>query len=349
LGQDLAGHKPTIDDVARLAGVGRTTVSRVVNHGPFVRQELRDRVMQAVETLGYRVNAQARNLASGANREIALIHATNLDLEPNSYYSSGLELGAMRGCSEQGFQLSNHAINQSSDYGERLKSLVREGRYGGIILTPPFADDRALIGALQGLGAAVACISAGPQVRDLASSVGIDDRAAGRDITRYLLDLGHRRFGFIQGIEGHESAEGRHAGFLAAIEEAGIDPTSVIAARGNFTFHAGIEHGQRILARPDRPTALICANDDTAAGAMLAAHKLGLDIPREISIVGFDDTPVSEIVWPPLTTVHQPIREMGRRAVELVIKALMESDSSPRSELIPYHIAERESAAAPAA
>lgn len=346
----MASQRPTIDDVARLAGVGRTTVSRVVNNGPFVRQELRDRVMEAVERLGFRVNLQARNLAAGTSREIALILSSDLDSEPNSYYSSGLELGAMRGCTEHGFSLSNHNVNQNGpDPEERIAALVKEGRYQAIILTPPFSDSPALIERLASRGCAVACISAGPSARLLASSVGIDDEAAGYDLTRYLVGLGHRDFGFILGIEGHVSAEGRYRGFRRALAEAGVDPGGAAVERGNFTFHSGIACAQSILARSPRPTALICANDDTAAGAMLTAHKMGLDIPGDVSIAGFDDTPVSEIVWPPLTTVHQPIREMGRRAVELALESVGEGGGEPKAEIVPHHIAIRESAASPKA
>ena len=344
----MASQKPTIDDVARLAGVGRATVSRVVNNGPFVRQELRDRVMEAVEQLGFRINLQARNLAAGASREVALILSSDLDSEPNSYYSSGLELGAMRGCSEHGFRLSNHNVSQNApDAEERIVGSVEEGRYRAIILTPPFSDDVHLIERLHRCGCSVVCISAGSQARQIASSVGMDDEAAGYDLTRYLIGLGHRSFGFILGIEGHLSAEERYQGFLRALAEAEIDGTAVPVERGNFTFHSGIACAQRILDRADPPTALICANDDTAAGAMLTAHKMGLDIPAEISIVGFDDTPVSEIIWPPLTTVHQPIKEMGRRAVELSLEAAGDGAAERRVEIIPHHIAVRESAAPP--
>ena len=322
----------------------------MVNQGPFVRPEMRERVMQAVEALGYRANVQARSLATGENREIALVHASDLDSEPNSYYSAGLELGALRACAEFGFHLSNHSINQNSAAAtERVVALVREGPYKGIILTPPFSDDVGLIEELADQGVAVACISAGPGTRRLAWSVGIDEVGAGRELTDYLIGLGHRRFGYILGIEGHLSAEGRHAGFVEALGQAGIDSAGAVLARGNFTFHSGAACAEQILRAEPRPTALICANDDMAAGATLTAHKMGLQIPGDVSIAGFDDTPVSEIIWPPLTTVHQPIRELGRRAVELVAEALAERDTRavPKHEQIPHHLVIRDSAAAP--
>lgn len=315
-----------------------------------MRQEVRERVMRAVETLGYRVNVQARNLASRTSREIALVHSSSLDTEPNSYYNAGLELGALRGCADLGFHLSNHHINQNGPApADRVVELAARGRYQGIILTPPLSDDVELIERLNSQEIAVACISAGPEAQRIAPSVGIDDRAAGRDIARFLIGLGHRSFGFIRGTEGHLSAEGRYVGFLEALKEAGLSLDGVRTARGAFNFQSGIACAEQILQHEPRPTALICANDDMAAGAMFTAHKLGIDIPGEISITGFDDTPVSGIIWPPLTTVHQPIRDMGRRAVEMIGEALTQRRrEQPRLELIPYHLAERDSAAAPA-
>ena len=345
-------QKPTIDDVAALAEVGRTTVSRVLNNGPNVRPEVRDRVSRAVEMLNYKVNVQARNLAGGASRQIALFHTSSLDTEPNSYYHSGLELGALRGCAELGFQLVTHNINPDrSGLVQRIISLVRESRYAGIILTPPISDNASLIKQLNALDCPVVCVSAGDDVRALASTVGIDEVSAGFEVARHLIELGHRHFGYVRGIEGHISAEGRFDGFIAALTEAGIDEGSVVAERGNFTFHSGIECAQRILERDNAPTALICANDDMAAGALLAAHKMSLRIPEDISITGFDDTPVSEIVWPPLTTIHQPIKQIGRRAVELAVAMANDAnrETQLRHEVIDYHIVCRASSSQPRA
>lgn len=343
----LAGQKPTIDDVASLAGVGRTTVSRVLNNGPNVRAEIRDRVQRAVEMLDYKVNVQARNLAGGATRQIALIHASDLDTEPNSYYHSGLELGALRACAEKGFQLITHTVNQNSPSGaRRILDLIDEGRCAGIILTPPFSDRTELVAQIYEKHCPVVCIAAGDAVRNIVSSVGIDEKAAGFEITKFLLDQGHRKFGYIKGLSGHLSAEGRFDGFMLALEGADISVEHVVVERGNFTFHSGIECAQRLLGGANRPTALVCANDDMAAGALLTIHKLGLDIPKDISVVGFDDTPVSEIVWPPLTTVHQPIKQIGQRAVSLLIDAV-NGVTDRKHEIVDFSLVARESTSAP--
>ncbi len=345
---NLKSKRPTIDDVATQAGVARATVSRVLNNGPNVRQEVRDKVQAAVKNLDYKVNVQARRLASGNSRQIALIHATNAESEPNSYYHSGLELGAMRCCAERGYSLVTYTANPVVDAErERILNLARSDNHDGLILTPPFADDLNLIKSISRIGCPIVCISAGPQAQQIAPWVGIDDAAAGEAIGEFLIRLGHRRFAYIDGPSDHISAGLRLKGFLAALAKVGIKRESIAHCRGNFTFRSGVDIGQQILCMPDRPSALVCANDDMAAGALLAAHKLALRIPSDISITGFDDTPVSEIIWPPLTTVHQPIRLLGERAAEKLIGVIENSSEVPKNLLdyVPFRVVDRMSTA----
>lgn len=343
----MAKGKPTIDDVAKLAEVGRTTVSRVINKGPHVRAEIRERVLQAVGTLGYRVNHQARHLAMGGGRQMLLVHASSLDTEPNSYYHSGLELGASRACSMLGLMLTTQAVDPDNPgHRERLLDFVVDRGCDGIILTPPLCDDSALVAAIEKQGVPVVLISPGPATRELVPSIRIDDRAAGAELARHLLSLGHSQFAFIQGITGHLSAESRFDGFCEALALAGADPEAVVVARGNFTFRSGINCAQEVLTGKRPVSALVCANDDMAAGALLTAHKLDIDVPGRLSVTGFDDTPVSEIVWPPLTTVHQPLRKMGAVAVETLAKAGSDDQGTSPDEIIPYRLVARESTAA---
>jgi LacI family transcriptional regulator len=345
----MSARRPTIDDVAALSGVARVTVSRVINDEPSVRAATRQRVIDAIEQLGYKVNVQARNLAAGNSRQIMLIHESDVDAEPNSYYFSGLELGALTACARHGYQLAVQAIQPGSDGGKRrILTLVDSGQCNGLILTPPFSDRADLVEALGSANCPVICIAAGARVRAIAASIGIDDERAGYDMGRYLLALGHRRIGYIHGIEGHVSAEGRHAGFTRALREAEIAQDARLCARGNFTFRSGIECAERILSAGD-VTAIMCANDDMAAGALLTCHKHGLAIPGDVSVVGFDDTPVSDIVWPPLTTVHQPIKEVGKQAAAALIKRIEVGAAAAdrRYDFIAHRIVERESAGPP--
>lgn len=343
----LKAKRPTIDDVARQSGVGRTTVSRVLNGGPNVRDEVRSRVLAAVQALNYRVNPQARSLAGGGSGMLALILASDLEAEPNSFYASALELGALRECLALGYQLlTRHVPQQSPDRQQQVLDLMTAQRCQGVILTPPFADDVALIEEIRKTGVEVVTISPGGPGRAVADGVGIDDEAGGYDIARHLLDLGHRRFAFISGIEGHLSAEQRFDGLKRALRERGLGLDAVEVVRGDFTFRSGSAHAARLLDRPSPPTALICANDDMAAGALSYAHGRGLDVPDQLSITGFDDTPVSEIVWPPLTTVHQPLKDMGREAVVTLAERLSGQTSSRewRFRILPHSVVPRGSA-----
>lgn len=340
--------KPTIDDVAALAGVARTTVSRVLNNQPNVREEVRDKVLHAVAMLGYRVNLQARHLAGRQAQRIGLIHASDFDAEPNSYFSSALELGATRAAARNGAQLLTHVINPNDPASaSAIIASLRDDQCDGAILTPPFADNRELLRALAAAGIKVVCVAAGADVADLASVIGIDDRQAAQDMGAHLLACGHREFAFIKGLQEHQSAEGRFDGFLAALAQAGIGPEAVMQERGNFAFRSGHDCAQRILAQDRKITALVCANDDMAAGALLAVHKAGLAIPQDIAITGFDDTPVSEIVWPPLTTIHQPLRQIGERSVDLLIElATAPPGAPPVHEIMAHRLVIRESSEA---
>ena len=336
----------TIDDVAEVAGVARVTVSRVLNNEPNVRAETREKVRRAVEKLGYSVNPQARALASGSGRTILLIHSHDQDREPNSYYHSGLELGALRACSALGYELVTRAVDPSNEErAHLLSSIIERERPAGIVLPPPLSDDVDLLIGMKNAGVRVVAVSAGERGREVVSSAGIDERAGGQTLGRYLMSLGHCRIGFLKGPADHLAATLRYDGFLDAFSEAKIRLDPWVAA-GDFTFKSGVEAAEQLLRDEVRITALACANDDMAAGAMLALHRAGAAIPKDISVTGFDDTPMSEIVWPPLTTIRQPIKDIAERAVHMLIEN--HADGQPNFDALNHELIIRESTAAPA-
>ena len=335
----------TIDDVAKAAGVARVTVSRVLNNGPNVRPETRGRVQQAVLDLGYSVNMKARALATGVGRQVMLVHAHSPECEPNSYYDAGLELGALRACSALGFDLVTRSIEPNGAHARLLLATIEGEQPAGVILPPPLADDLEVLREAKRLNVRIIAISAGEEARALVASVGIDDRSAGRAVGEHLTKLGHRRIGFVKGPEEHRSAALRYTGFLDALRDAGVDDAAWTTA-GDFTFKAGVEAADRLLESAQKVTALACANDDMAAGALLALHRAGIEIPEQMSVTGFDDTPMSEIVWPPLTTVRQPIKLLAERAVHLLVEGYGQEDASPHDELIAHELVVRKSTAA---
>lgn len=333
----------TIDDVAKAAGVARVTVSRVLNNGANVRPETRERVRRAVDELGYSVNLQARALASGTGRLIVLLHPHNPEREPNSYYHAGLELGALRVCASRGLDLVTRSIDPSeANTPAVLKSIFEREKPAGIILCPPLSDDLELLDKARRLGVRIVAVSSGEAGEQAAPGVGIDERAAGRLIAEHLISLGHRRLGFVKGPEEHRAAANRFCGFAEAMADAGISEPPW-AHDGDFTFKSGIDAAERLLDDRTGVTALACANDDMAAGAMLTLHRRGVAIPESICVTGFDDTPLSEVVWPPLTTIRQPIKRLAERAVIMLLDMDSEPGEPPPHETLPYELVVRES------
>ena len=245
-------RRSTIDDVAKAAGVARVTVSRVLNNEQNVRPETREKVRRAVEALGYSVNQQARALASGAGRTILLIHSHDPDREPNSYYHSGLELGALRACSALGFDLVTRAVDpRREDRNHLISSIIERERPAGIVLPPPLSDDVELLLAMKQAGVRTAAVSAGEQGRAIVSSAGVDERAGGRALGEYLTSLGHSRIAFIKGPEDHLAAALRYDGFLDALRAANVREEPWTAG-GDFTFKSGVRSSGAPASRVQR-------------------------------------------------------------------------------------------------
>jgi LacI family transcriptional regulator len=186
----------------------------------------------------------------------------------------------------------------------------------------------------------VVAVSAGDQARSAVSSVGIDERAGGHAIGRHLASLGHRDVAFIKGPPEHRAAALRLDGFLDAMRSAGVE-RHPWTATGDFTFKSGVEAAAQLLREGVKVSAVACANDDMAAGVMLALHRSGLEIPADVSVTGFDDTPMSEIVWPPLTTIRQPIKDLSERAVHLLVEN--QANGEVHYDPLPFELIVRES------
>ena len=205
---------------------------------------------------------------------------------------------------------------------------------------------------LDAMGIPVVTVATGAPQED-SLNVRIDDHAAAMEMTRYLLDLGHRRIGFIKGHPNHIASHDRYRGFCDALTEAGIDAEKAPAEQGYFSYRSGLTAGERLLAQPERPTAIFASNDDMAAATISVAHRMGLIVPGDVSIVGFDDTALATSVWPELTTVKQPIAAMAEAAHELLIADLRaHQGGTPRKfaeRVLSHAMIIRESSGPPAA
>ena len=307
----------TIEDVARAAGVSAMTVSRVINRGKNVRESTRAAVLEAVEQLNYSPNTAARSLAAGEATHIGLLYAN-----PSASYLSQFLIGGLHAARSAGVHLVIESC-ESEDADEQAEVTRRfaTSDVEGVILPPPLSESQPIMAELDSLGIPVVTVAMGVPRED-SLNVRIDDRAASLEMTRYLLDLGHREIGFIKGHPNHIASQDRYQGFCDALTEAGIDCDAAPAEQGYFSYRSGLIAGERLLARPHPPTAIFASNDDMAAATMSVAHRRGMTVPDDLSIVGFDDTALATSVWPELTTVKQPIAAMAEAALELLIADL---------------------------
>lgn len=301
---------PSIHDVAALAKVSIKTVSRVVNKAPNVSEELRDRVTAAIEQLGYQPNQSARRLAGGRSFMIAYLYSN-----PAPSYTAGIQSGAANRCRDLGYHL---VVEPISDGGEErievLDRLVATLRPDGVFLVPPLSDDALLLERLAQCHLPCARI-AGSMAAD-SFNMDTPEQAAGRLVADHLIALGHRRIGVITPPPSHHAALHRVEGFTEGLRAADIPVDPALFVTGRFDFASGIAAARALLALPEPPSAIFATNDDMALGVLTLAHEMKLRVPEDLSVVGFDDTPASLTSWPPLTTVHQPLEDMGRAAID---------------------------------
>lgn len=308
------GASPTIVDVAREAGVSIKTVSRVLNHEPGVHDSTRDQVLKVVEALRYRPKQSARSLAGGRSFLIGLLY-----YDPSASFVGSVQQGATLRCRELGYHLVVESLhNDAPDLRQQIDRMVLALRPDGMILTPPLCDNPEVLAALRESGTPFVLMSPERDI-DGVPSVRMDDTHAAEEITNLLLSLGHERIAFIKGPADQSASALRYAGFVNAMQAHGLAPDPELIQPGTFTFAGGRDAAHQLLSRRQRPTAVFASNDEMALGVLAAAQRLGLSVPGELSVAGFDDSPTAALVWPPLTTVRQPVAEMARAAVEMLV------------------------------
>ncbi|WP_068092140.1 LacI family DNA-binding transcriptional regulator [Novosphingobium rosa] len=336
-------NAPTIADVAREAGVSPMTVSRVINEGSMVRASTREKVEAAIAALNYAPSAAARQLAGGADTRIALVYSN-----PSSMYLSEFLMGSLDRASTLNVTLTVERFGEDADLADLLMRMQR-GRVNGVLLPPPLCENEAMLAALRKEGLAVVAVAAGVPRPEIAS-VGIDDFHAAETMTSHLIALGHRRIGFIKGNPDQSASERRYEGYLAALEQAGIAPDPSIVAQGYFIYRSGLDAASDILDAALPPTAIFASNDDMAAATVATAHARHLDVPGDLTVCGFDDTPMATTIWPELTTIRQPISDMARAAMDLLASMIRNPDSGAavRHDQLDYQLIRRQSDASPA-
>ncbi len=303
------GSQPTINDVARLAQVSKKTVSRVINQSPLLNGDTRRRVEQVIADIGYTPNPQARALALRRNFLIGLIHDN-----PNAQMVLSVQQGLLEVLRDTEFELIVHPVDRGSPtMADDIRQFLERQRPYGVMLLPPISENDALAQLCATLG--VRHVRMGSAAfADPAHMVVSNDREAVRGAVAHLVEAGHRRIGLITGPHGFRSAHERQSGYEDALEAADIAVQRTLMAQGDYTFESGMRAAERLLDLAPRPTAILSSNDEMAAGALHVARQRGLDVPADLSIVGFDDTSIASHLWPPLTTVRWPIATMARAA-----------------------------------
>lgn len=310
----------TISDVAGRAGVSTKTVSRVLNGAPYVSDTLRKRIERAAEELDYHPNLAAQSLAARRSFLVGLTYE-----RPSPSYVVELQNGAIERLEAERYRL---VVLPFSDVCKRTADLAKHLQRTGLdaaVLAPPAADQLELLDVLEARKIRYARITPHDQVnRGIVATT--DEREGARAIADHLLRLGHRRIGIIKGDPSHKASETRMKGYEQAFSDHGLEVPLDLIAEADFTFRTGYEAALRLLDHARLPSAILAQNDDMAVAAMAAAREIGLRIPEDISVVGYDDSEVSRTAWPQLTTIHQPVREMVWDATDRLLANLSDSD-----------------------
>ncbi|MFC7290731.1 LacI family DNA-binding transcriptional regulator [Hirschia litorea] len=335
----------TLIDVAKHAGVSPMTVSRVLNNLSIVKSATREKVLSSVERLNYSPNQAARSLAGGRSTRICLLYGN-----PSSAYLGELLMGALEAVSTYGYQLVVNRVPEDISPESLRKDLHRT--WDGLIISPPMGDVKGIRRLLNEEGFPTVYLGCFSENKS-ACEMGIDDYQASIDVIDFLVGLGHSRIGFIQGHPSHRSSAQRLAGVEEGLRRAGLPAGGDLVVPGFFTYRSGMEAGLQLLKARNPPTAIFAANDDMAAGVLAAASEMGLKVPRDVSVVGFDDSPIATTVWPNLTTIRQPLSELAGRAVktlgDMIGEGKRQADTSESKTYLEYSLIKRESAAAPKA
>ena len=335
---------PTITDVARHADVSMKTVSRVLNAEPNVVPALRERVMASVAALNYRPNVNARSLAGARSYLLGLLYYAS-----SAAFVVGLQRGATTRCRQRGYHLVVEPLEDgAADLAQQISQMISALRPDGMILAPPVSDNAEVIRLLAAAGTPCVLISPG-DCNPARGSVSMDDTLAAREMTEYLLALGHRRIGFICGPAAQAAAPRRLAGYAQALAAHGLALDPALVVQGDFTFRTGQEACDALLNLATPPTAIFAANDDMALGAAVAAQRRGLQVPSGLSIAGFDDSPLASLAWPQLSTVRQPVVEMAETAVDLLVArpGTAADEAGTTASVLGHTLVIRQSTAAP--
>lgn len=320
----------TINDIARLANVSKKTVSRVINKSPSVRDETRKKVEAVIQEHDFTPDPQARALAFRRSFLICLAYDN-----PSPQYVVNMQRGILDVLEGTDYQLVLQPIDRADpDYQDRMRRFVESHRPTGVIMPPSVSEDEVLAEMLRGLGTNYVRI-ASVEIDEPHRMVRTYDTKGAAQAARHLAVLGHERIAHIHGPRNFRSAHERLFGFREGLSEFGLELAGDLMVEAGYTYDSGVQAADRLLAQANRPSAIFAGNDEMALGVYTSARKAGLSVPEDLSIVGFDDTPMAARIWPPLTTVRLPIREMGREAAKSLLNTVTEGGKRERQSFTP--------------
>mgnify|MGYP001821255800 CR=1 FL=1 len=311
---NFADRKPTMRDVADIAGVSKKTISRVINQSPMVNKATRDTIQLIIKEIGYRPDPQARGLASRSSYLVGLIYDN-----PNPQYVVNVQLGILDGLRGTDFELVVHPCDRKSEmFIEDARKFVEIQKLYGVIVTPSVSEDERLAEVLRNIGCEYVRIAS--VALDLDERMIVtNDRVGGREAGKHIGKLGHKLVGIVNGRRSFRSAFERREGFKEGLAEFGVTLDPAYVAQGDYTFESGLACGAELIDVDPAPTAIYAANDEMAAGVMQAALVAGLKIPDDLSVIGFDNFQTATRVWARLTTIATPSREIGQLAARQLL------------------------------
>jgi len=340
----------TIKHVAADAGVSLQTVSRVINKEPNVRPAMRERVQASIDKLGYVPSIAAQRMSGSRSYIILALNDRERTIadwrarEGNDWVDQML-LGGMLKCAEHGYRLLIELVDTHNDHVEReLSAALASLQPDGVILTPPHSNNLTIVELLA--AADIPFVRVGSHGNGAGIPVSMDDEASAAMATRYLSSAGHKRIGFISGAKEYSLSGWRVDGWKSAMQNLGLE-TDGLLAEGDFSLASGIAAARELLAQDARPTAIIASNDQMAHGTLKVAAELGLEVPRDLSLISFDNSPLVRFTHPPLTAIDQPVAETSSVAAELIIQAQRGVDPPFEEVVVPAKLIERESVAPP--
>ena len=339
----MAGKATTISDIARIAGVSKKSVSRVLNDESGISDAKRKLVLDIIEKEGYQPDRRARALAGSGSYLIAFAYNNT-----NSAYVLDLLQGALIEANGLGYEIILHPVGlEGQAAAEDLRQLIQRSGADGLVLSPPLSEAFHMFDGFMELGKPIVRV-AGDDVDSKIPQIGFDDRSAAFSIVQHLLQLGHRKIAFVGGPEQAGPTRRRFAGYRDAIASTGIELDNNLLKYSDFTFLSGMAAGDELLSNEGDAAdidAVMCCNDALASGVVHAARNAGLRVPENLSVTGFDDAPIASQVWPPLTTVRQPLNEMGATAIRTLV-SLIEGKPNFRSvSLFDHELMTRNSTA----